>query len=289
MVRLISSPPPKYEPSLCYHLNGEGLNHQQFREMIESPINKVVIFFGGNMQQLCFLFQQISCAKDKHIKVELQKIDIDDSICLPFHLLGPNTVICFIDWPEYHQNFYNYVLNIDSLEFNAFTLHTKLDVAERAIGERKIQIEFLKKLRDQLAKDNQTFNDYTKDQLMDSIFKHVKKKYPYDMSIVGPHGEHIPESEAGSTALGTYQRGKGICSGRSKLIKLYTNNKVLNVPCYLVSGWRGNLQHMWNEYIDERGNIIEYDASYNTICKMEDLPSSYRITDHEPDVKKILK
>ena len=272
--------------SIVYELNNTGLSKRQFDELRDPTKDNYIIIYTGDFKHLDFLFQQVACAKNKEIKISLMRVDVDKTVYLPFSILGPNTTIMFNDSVNRESNFNNYLINLRGPEYDAFTLHSNLEQVARLNGERRIQIEFLKSLRDALNGRNR---DYSKDELMNVIFNYVRDKYPYDMTIVGKHGEYTGATSVGSTALGTYERGAGVCSGRSKLIKLYTNNFGLEIPCYLAGGKHGSLDHMWNEYIDERGNVIEYDASYGTICRLEDLPSPYVLKEHEPDVIKHLK
>ena len=268
------------------NLTNEGLSHKQF-DFMKNHDSSYIIWYSGDSKALNFLLQQISCLKDRRIQLCFKGVDIDDSIYLPFHNLGPLTSICMQDEPEYASSFNKYITNLLGLEYNHFLLHVDKNIADRLNEERDIQIKLLQRIkREVLTKD---ISNYSKDDLMKIIFDFIREKYPYDNSITNADGSAGEYTHLGSTAWGTYERGKGVCTGRSKLIKLVATNPEINLPCYLASGKHGRLQHEWNEYITSKGEVVELDASFNTICRLRSLPSPYKLMHHEPAVDKALK
>lgn len=278
------------DDEIKFEVINSGLSQTQFDSLFNPAINKYTIKFSGNFKHLDFLMQQVSCAKEKEIIIEIKNVEVDNNISLPFNILGANTILLFGDQPELQSNFYTYLLNIWEPVYNSSILHIPEMHRERITKERKIQADFLNEFENILNQRGKELSDYSKSQLMDVIFKYVVSNFPYDTSILEPDGNLIPEFfELGITAQMTFERGKGVCSGRSKLIKLLANNRMFQIPCYLVRGKHGNLEHMWNEYIDEQGNIIEYDSSFKMKCMINELPKIYIIKSHEPDVEKVLK
>ena len=45
------------------------------------------------------------------------------------------------------------------------------------------------------------------------------------------------------------------------MLKLLLNNYYMKVPCFLVKGMSGRLQHTWNEIILEDDSVIDLDIS----------------------------
>ena len=278
----------KSQRDMQYTINlvDEGLSHRQF-DFIRNYDSSYIIWYSGNSKTLNFLLQQISCLKDRRIQLCIKGVDIDNSIYLPFHNLGPTTSICFQDEPEFGSSFNKYVTNLLGLEYNHFLLHIDKSIADRLNKERDIQIKLLQRIkREALTKD---ISCYSKDNLMMIIFDFIKSEFPYDNSITNSDGSAGENTYLGSTAYGTYDRGKGVCTGRSKLIKLVATNPEINLPCYLASGKHGRLQHEWNEYLTEKGELVEFDASFNTICRLNNLPQPYQLWHHEPAIDNVLK
>ena len=268
------------------NLDNTGLSHKQF-EYMKNHDSFYSIWYSGDSKALNFLLQQISCLKDRRIQLSLKGVDINDDIYLPFHNLGPLTTLCFQDDPEYASSFNKYITNLLGIEYNHFLLHVDKSIADRLNKERDIQIKLLKRIkREALSRD---ISCYSKDTLMKIIFDFIKSEYPYDTSITNEDGSANEFTSLGSTAWGTYERGMGVCTGRSKLIKLVATSPEIKLPCYLADGKHGRLQHMWNEYITEKGEVVELDASFNTICRSTNLPKIYQSWHHEPAVNKALK
>lgn len=284
-------PTPKQESKQKnYELKNRGLNKEEFDSLFDSTIKKYTIHYTGTSKNLDFLFSQLSCSKNSNISLLLKDILIDDSVCLPFDQLGPSTIIYF----DTDCNFNTYLHNISDVLFETAKPHLNEEVARRLTEERKIQKEFIIELKKTLQKRGKTINDYSKKQLMDFVFEYVCKNYRYTTELTGPNGEATLESSKyGSTAEMAYKRGGAVCSGRSKLIKLLANNSFLKVPCYLVSGKYktiyGPLEHMWNEFIDDNGNILEYDSSYHLTCRTENMPNTYEIIEQEPIITSCFK
>ena len=275
---------------ITLRLDNTGLLPIQYKKISDNNIKEVHINYNGDFQHLDILMEQLKNLYDKEILLNIGHVDIDDKISLPFHYLSTNVKINFADSPERSSNFNNYIINTYDELYKYIVPLLDDNTANRITKERQIQKEFLKDLKELIALRGKYIDSYSKTELMNVIFNYICHNYPYDSSITGPGGIWTPESEEkGGTALATYERGKGVCTGRSKLIKLYANNRELKIPCYLVGGKYGKLGHMWNEYIDENGNIIEYDASFLNKCRLEKLPDIYKIKCHEPEVVKHLK
>ena len=78
-----------------------------------------------------------------------------------------------------------------------------------------------------------------------------------------------------SDYIGTLKIKKGVCAGRSELLRMLLNNKYIQVPCYCVGGMHGDLQHQWVEVFDENNNKYYYDLSYKLMRFNGDLHDIY--------------
>lgn len=108
------------------------------------------------------------------------------------------------------------------------------------------------------------FSKMSSTEKMDFMYEWVQNNFEYDMSLVGPDGNYKSDIDRslGYDPVKVFARGKGTCTGRSRLLKILLNNPYMNVDCYTVAGNIGSLPHEWNEFIDENGQVWEYDLSY---------------------------
>lgn len=275
--------------SIAYYLDNRGLSQEEYDKYLDSKPNKFNIYYKGNMHYLDFLLQQLANSSKNHVRLLVTNLEVDHSVQLPLSMLGPNIEIDMQDMVGWGQEFYHYALNMYDINFEFLKKHISEKFKIQLSGERKIMEEYVSAVERMAKKKGRTIDSYTKKELMDFAYKYVKKYYIYDDSIVGPgYSYTLESSELGGTAYITYMRNKGVCSGRSKLLKLITNNRFLNVPCYLVSGSLGPNGHMWNEFIDG-DHILEYDLSTGENGKrLEFLSGGHSIERHEDSVNKVL-
>ena len=83
----------------------------------------------------------------------------------------------------------------------------------------------------------------------------------YDVHALNSDGTLRNDRKDSQDPIITFDRRKGVCEGRARLLKLLLNNYYMQVPCFLVKGMSGRLQHTWNEIIMENGSIIDLDIS----------------------------
>ena len=272
-------------------LESRRLNEQEYRHVLDPNVSEYYITYKGDLLNLKMLLHQLSDIRDKHIVVSIHKLtNLDDSLYLPFREIGKNIEISFNHNVEDGMDFYAFLIQKPVGVVKDFARHIDLEFAEQMIGECRILDYYVNNLDKFILKPGERITSLSKQEIMNRIFEYVCKNYPYDFSITGPGGTWTPDCDRlGGSAYQVVKRRKGVCTGRSSLIRLLANNKELNIPCYLVSGKQGQLGHQWNEFIDDYNRIIEYDASYRRICGINELPSSYRIERHEPEVKRLLK
>jgi hypothetical protein len=83
----------------------------------------------------------------------------------------------------------------------------------------------------------------------------------YDFEHILSDGRLDLGHEYSRDAIETFNRKKGVCAGRSRLLKVMLNNYYMRVPCFLVHGMWGELNHEWNEIITEDGESVMFDMS----------------------------
>lgn len=100
-----------------------------------------------------------------------------------------------------------------------------------------------------------------KKEAFNTIYEYFSKEYPYAYECTY-NGHLIREnSEWSIDPVETYNKGRGICEGRSNLLTLVTNNNLLRLNCTVVDGAYGSTLHTWNQFIDENKQVSDYDLS----------------------------
>ena len=293
-------PLPKRDDYIEITLNNQILMPDQYKKIMDPRTRRTSIYYSGDFNHLSQLIRQLSGTGYRNILLRLMDLKVDNTICLPFELLDPGVQLAFVDSAGEQSNFYNYLVNANNSVFNGCANNIPNKQRDIIATDRTILTVFLKKFRNTLLMNRKNINDYTKTELMNYIFDYVCDRFHYDNSMTKSDGQPINEPgrntyDLGGTAAAVVKNRGGVCEGRSKLVKLLANNKELQVPCYLAEGKYINPRtgkiygHVWNEYINERGKVYEYDTSFGLKCRLEDLPSDHDLRYHEPDVAKRLK
>lgn len=107
----------------------------------------------------------------------------------------------------------------------------------------------------------------------------------YDVSAINDDGTLKYDGKDSQDPIVTFNKREGVCEGRARLLKLLLNNFYMQVPCFLVKGMSGRLQHTWNEILLENGTIIDLDISkqrnrvannHNELMAFENLPKQIK-------------
>ena len=83
----------------------------------------------------------------------------------------------------------------------------------------------------------------------------------YDSHATNSDGTLKNDRKDSQDPVVTFDKRLGVCEGRARLLKLLLNNYYMRVPCFLVKGMSGRLQHTWNEVVLEDGSTIDLDIS----------------------------
>ena len=125
---------------------------------------------------------------------------------------------------------------------------------------------------------NVDFSKMTPTEKMNFMYRWVRKNIGYDISLVNSTGfKDDVDKSLGIDPVKVFFRQKGVCSGRSRLLRILTNNPYLNLQCFTVTGTVncGNVKkHEWNVFIDENNQVYYYDTSFGEIEHIKDLNSS---------------
>ncbi len=83
--------------------------------------------------------------------------------------------------------------------------------------------------------------------------------------------------------ISTFESGVGVCTGRSRLIKLLLNNYYMQVPCYTIDGRACNMGHEWNEvWISDKEHFY-YDINFG-VRRLYQVPSGHTVDDVKSDL-----
>ena len=92
-------------------------------------------------------------------------------------------------------------------------------------------------------------------------YKWCRSNIKYDNEGTRPDGSFNYSRRDTQDPIVTFNRRKGVCAGRARLLKLLLNNYYMKTPVFLVHGMAGRLEHDWNELITDDGKSIFYDIS----------------------------
>ena len=124
---------------------------------------------------------------------------------------------------------------------------------------------------------------------LEKIFDYIGTNYPYSSEVLTDGGSRVrPGTQWSQNPMGTFEHKRGVCSGRSNLLKLVANSRHFNIPCYVVSGELGSISHAWNEVILD-GEVYEYDLSFNLKhVPFKELAKNRKIEEHDGAVLDLL-
>ena len=145
------------------------------------------------------------------------------------------------------------------------------NVIKKLTPNSRKRIIFLKTLVTEFYQKHQRLlMNLNSEQRANYVFEWVRRNIQYDNSAVGRDWNYLNETPLMrwiyADSIETYKRKKGVCTGRSRLLKVLLNNKYIKVDCFLVEGTvkgpQGDVPHEWNTCIIN-GQKKYYDLSYN--------------------------
>ena len=154
-------------------------------------------------------------------------------------------------------------LNLSTEDYMVFQRRLTPLAAQRAQELRTIAYSAYCKFKN-LGIDKLTINQRAKliFDWCEGKFDEGRGRIAYDNESTMSDGSFNYDCRYSQDPIATFHRKKGVCAGRARLLKVYLNNYFMRVPCYLVGGMAGRLQHEWNEVVDEQGRLTFYDLSH---------------------------
>lgn len=270
------------------YLDNCGLNRdliEILRQRIDVPI---ILHYDGTLDNLNELLSELS----QPLVLNPTEIRLNDNVKIP-----RNASLEFRNLRD------NVKINIvsetvkDSKELNSWCLNLSDDDFKNLYGKiaGREQARMLCEQRE-LAKQVYLFLSRTIDfsrmtatQKMDYMFNWVRNNISYDMGLIQADGNYREDVDRslGYDPYKVFVRGKGVCSGRSRLLKILLNNPYMGVNCYTANGYSDHLEHEWNEFIDESGRVYAYDLSFG-IMHEEDITKN-KIDHHDVEHSHIVE
>ena len=213
---------------------------------------------GFNM--LCDAFSRIPT--NREVILNITNMRFGNGVALNIESLPSNVKVSNVidnkeqqELPFYGDNSFDYwILNCNDRDYETVISKLTPKSRQRAIKLRNIAFNFYRFVPEEIKKASiKEKSDYTYHWCCQNI--------EYDFGGTMPDGSFNYERRDTQDPIMTFERRKGVCAGRAALLKILLNNYYMRVPCFLTLGMAENLQHEWNEVIDENGAVFEYDIS----------------------------
>lgn len=221
---------------------------------IKSKPNNVA---GYNM-----LFNRLSVFPiNKNVIIDISKLSFSEKIALDIEKIPTNVKITSLlngtieEKEEFsNESFESWALNCNDKTFELLLTKLTFKTLERISKMREIAFNFYRYMPVKLKNG-------TNDEKIQFAYEWCCNNIGYDWTAIKSDNSLKWDRKDSQDPIFTFNRRKGVCEGRARLLKLLLNNYYMRVPCFLVKGISGNLQHTWNEAILEDGNIIDMDIS----------------------------
>ena len=208
------------------------------------------------------LFNRLSVFPvNKNVIVDISKFSFSEKIAFDIERLPNNVKITSLlndtieEKDEFsNESFESWALNCDNQNFQLLITKLTSKTAERIIKLREIAINFYR------FSPNNIKNGTNRDKI-EFAYNWCCNNIAYDTTAIKADGSLKLDRKDSQDPILTFNRRKGVCEGRAKLLKIFLNNYYMNVPCFLVKGQSGILQHTWNEAILDDGSVIDIDIS----------------------------
>ncbi len=221
---------------------------------IKSKPNNVA---GYNM-----LFNRLSVFPvNKNVIIDISKFSFSEKITLNIGKLPNNVKITSLlnntieERDEFsNESFESWALNCNNEDFELLITKLTFRTAERISKLREIALNFYRFLPVKIKNG-------TNSEKIEFTYRWCCDNIAYDETALKPDRSLRWDRKDSQDPLFTFNRREGVCEGRARLLKVLLNNFYMRVPCFLVKGKSGNLQHTWNEAILNDGSIIDVDIS----------------------------
>lgn len=164
-----------------------------------------------------------------------------------------------------------WVLNLSDMDFSIVEPHIADENNKKHLKQER---EIAKTVFKHLSK-RVDFSCMSDTEKMNFMYKWLRENISYDISLVNSSGfKDDVDQSLGSDPVKVFFRQKGVCSGRSRLLKILTNNPYMNLNCFTVTGtirYGQVKKHEWNAFIDENNQVYYYDTSFSGIEHIKDL------------------
>ena len=227
----------------------------------------VILYFDGNIENLNRLFRQLSFPIiTNHVEIQLRDVNINKNSILELDNLRSNVKINAVNVGLRDSTELNtWCLNLSDKDFKiVYDKFKNKKLAMKLAEERNLAKSVYLNLSQKVD-----FSKMTATQKMNFMFDWVAKNTKYAHEFTGTDGnwKNGIALEQGYDPCQVFKNRKGVCSGRSRLLKVLLNNPYMKVDCYTTTGeivgpTGKTLAHEWNEFFDEKGNVYAYDISY---------------------------
>ena len=249
IVDYINSIPNNLNLNIIISINSRPNEVAGFNMLCDSlsriPSNKEIILDISNLKM------GIGCS----LEIENLPTNVKISNCIDI-VKGKEEIPFFgensFDWWSLHCDDSNFKILLSKLTDNARV---------RAEDFRRIAFNFYRFTPDSIKSSSNEVK-------CEFAYKWCCSNIQYDNDGTMPDGSFNYSRRDTQDPIVTFNRRKGVCAGRARLLKLLLNNYYMKTPLFLVRGMAGRLQHEWNELITEDGKSIFYDISkQENLCR----------------------
>jgi hypothetical protein len=270
---IIRLPNDQFNESLIERLNS-----------INDHINIILYFKNDGLNCIASINSALDAFKriksNKNVIFDITNVIIDsnarwDVKGLPSNIKLSNVMMARNESkPFYGTNAFDWwALNQDEDTYNEMLKHVTHKAKERMVAFRTVAKDFYES---HIANYPRPLSDKEK---MDMAFDWCRLHTSYDGKSTKSDGNLKDGCSVCSDPIATLKRRKGVCTGRSRLLKILTNNYYAKVPCIRICGTivhqPEDLGHEWCELVTDQGSIY-YDLSFDKKgVKLEELEGYY--------------
>lgn len=216
----------------------------------------------NNVAGYNMLFNSLSVFPvNKNVIVDISKFSFSEKIALDIEKLPNNIKITSLlndsikEQDEFsNESFESWALNCNNENFKLLITKLTFKTAERISKLREIALNFYRF-------SPITVKNGKNREKIEFAYKWCCDNIAYDVTAIRSDGSLKWDRKDSQDPIITFNRRKGVCEGRARLLKVLLNNYYMRVPCFLVKGKSGNLQHTWNEAILDDDSVIDMDIS----------------------------